>query len=142
MPSESVYVTGLELSVAARFSSILCVHPMHLSTEQYPLRPVENSYDNQKITAVRHKAHIRKLEIALLREHECLELISTDTKVEDGHCIAVLREGILYITPIECAYQMRPSMARLDAVEERRKVNDKSFDAELPKQVCTHPLVL
>ena len=80
MPSESVYVTGLELSVAARFSSILCVHPMHLSIEQYPLRPVENSYDNQKITAVRHKAHIRKLEIALLREHECLELISTDTK--------------------------------------------------------------
>ena len=28
-------------------------------------------------------------------------------------------------------------MARLDAVEERRKVNDKSVDAELPKQVYT-----
>ena len=87
---------------------------------------------------MRHKERSRKLEIALLQD--CPELISTDTSVDDGHCIAVLREGVLYLTPINCVFQMRPSMSRLDAVDERRKPTDKGFDIELPKQVCVQLL--
>ena len=62
MPSKSVYVTGLELSVAARFSSLLCVHPsiyllnstlfvwwkILMTTKKFPLSVTKRMLENLK----------------------------------------------------------------------------------------------
>ena len=58
-------------------------------------------------------------------------LTSTETPVHDGYCIAVMRDGALHITPVNTVFQMRPSLAHLDAADERRKEQEKVTDTDM-----------
>ena len=110
---------------------------------QYPLRPAERPYDIQHVDAVRYKPKSGKLEIELPRNKgeaanpknvdpeaapnlraDRRVLISTETPVREGYCVAAMRDGALHLTPVDAAFQMRPSLAHLDAADDRRKQED------------------
>ena len=110
---------------------------------QYPLRPAERPYDIQHVDAVRYKPKSGKLEIDLPRDKgeaanprnvdpeaapnlrtDRRVLTSTETPVREGYCAAAMRDGALHLTPVDAAFQMRPSLAHLDAADDRRKQED------------------
>jgi DNA-directed RNA polymerase-3 subunit RPC5 len=110
---------------------------------QYPLRPADRPYDIQHVDAVRYKPKSGKLEIELPRNKgeaanernvdpeaapnlraDRRALVSTETPVREGYCVAAMHEGTLHLTPVDAAFQMRPSLAHLDAADDRRKQED------------------
>ena len=52
-------------------------------------------------------------------------LTSTETPVQEGYCVAVMRDGALHLTPVNAVYQMRPSLSHLDAADERKREAEK-----------------
>tara|TARA_B110000977_G_scaffold26996_1_gene33890 strand:- start:12997 stop:14898 length:1902 start_codon:yes stop_codon:yes gene_type:complete len=111
---------------------------------QYPLRPVERPYDIGDVTQVRYKPKSGKLEIELPKTGEASNvrnvdteaaqnlkvdkrvLVSTESPVHEGYVVACMKDGALHITPVDAAFQMRPSLAHLDAADDRRKQEDLS----------------
>ena len=110
---------------------------------QYPLRPADRPYDIQHVDAVRYKPKSGKLEIELPRNKgeaanprnvdpeaapnlraDQRALVSTETPLREGYCVAAMHEGALHLTPVDAAFQMRPSLAHLDAADDRRKQED------------------
>ena len=106
---------------------------------------MQRPYDIENIDNVRYKPNSGKLEMEFpLDEHEQnfdveaapnlrIErrlLVSTETHVREGYCVAVMQEGALHVTPINAVYQMRPSLAHLDAADERKREQEKVNDAE------------
>ena len=110
---------------------------------QYPLRPADRPYDIQHVDAVRYKPKSGKLEIELPRAKgeaanernvdpeaapnlraDRRALVSTETPTREGYCVGAMRDGALHLTPVDAAFQMRPSLAHLDAADDRRKRED------------------
>ena len=114
---------------------------------QYPLRPADRPYDIEKVEFVRYKPKSGKLEIELPKTGEAANprnvdleaapnlrvdtrvLTSTETPVHEGYCVAAMRDGALHLTPVDAAFQMRPSLAHLDAADDRRKQEDAAHCA-------------
>eukprot|EP00228_Micromonas_bravo_P006522 CAMPEP_0203017592 /NCGR_PEP_ID=MMETSP1401-20130829/22256_1 /ASSEMBLY_ACC=CAM_ASM_000894 /TAXON_ID=38833 /ORGANISM="Micromonas pusilla, Strain CCAC1681" /LENGTH=125 /DNA_ID=CAMNT_0049759319 /DNA_START=7 /DNA_END=381 /DNA_ORIENTATION=+ len=87
---------------------------------QYPLRPADRPYDIQHVDAVRYKPKSGKLEIELPRNKgeaanernvdpeaapnlraDRRALVSTETPVREGYCVAAMHEGTLHLTPVD-----------------------------------------
>ena len=109
---------------------------------QYPLRPCDRPYDIASVNSVRYKPRSGKLEIELPNTGEAANprnvdseatpnlrvdtrvLVSTESPVHAGYCVAQMRDGALHLTPVDAAFQMRPSLAHLDAADDKRKQED------------------
>lgn len=109
---------------------------------QYPLRPCDRPYDIASVNSVRYKPRSGKLEIELPNTGEAANprnvdseatpnlrvdtrvLVSTESPVHVGYCVAQMRDGALHLTPVDAAFQMRPSLAHLDAADDKRKQED------------------
>ncbi|OUS42752.1 polr3e-prov protein [Ostreococcus tauri] len=114
--------------------------------EQYPLRPAERPYDVEGLEQVKFKREAMRLEMTLPIEANernrdnsaadsqkitSLVLTSASAKTEAHHggvVVGTVRDGGLYLTPIDAVYQMRPSLRHLDAADSALKPRD--YDRE------------
>lgn len=109
---------------------------------QYPLRPRGRPYDMSALTEVRHRPEHKQLQVDLAMdkdsEHydpstrhamERSTMSSTLVPAQTTHCIGLVADGKLHLTPLHGVLQMRPTFAHLDDEHERSK-QDKEKDAK------------
>ena len=119
---------------------------------QYPLRPRFRPYgDEGQLAAVRLQPGLMELDFTLTHPSpnyhsesrspmETHTLVGSEVPMRTNYCIGVLKQSVLYLTPIAGTYQLRPGFRHLDAkepAEERMQVQTKVGQKRLPVR---HPI--